>query len=133
MEIHRIDRPTRPAGLTKPLKKADNAAFREVLQARIAQTGSTAPATGLESKSALLAQSEKVLDLLDDFSQALADPHRSLKDLAPLLRRMEGEAKLLDPASGDEGDQDLSLSQVVSDVSLLANVTFIKFHRGDFI
>lgn len=133
MEINGIGRPNRPTGLTKPLKEGNNTQFREVLQARIDQTAHTGSATGPDGHPALLAQSEKVLGLLDDFAQALADPQRSLKDMAPLVQRMEGEIRLLEPAPGAQGEQGRSFSGLAREIRVLANVTLIKFHRGDFV
>ena len=71
--------------------------------------------------------------LLDDFAQALADPQKTLRDLEPLVQKMEGEVKHLEAAPDSEGDSDQSLSRLINDVSLLTNVALMKFHRGDYL
>jgi len=133
MEIKGIGRPSWPTRLTPSAKIEDNKSFREVLQLRISQTNPASSATGPDSKAAFLEQSERVLDLLDDFAQALADPQKTLRDLGPLVQKMEGEVKRLEAAPDSEGDSDQSLSRLINDVSLLASVALMKFHRGDYL
>ena len=133
MEIKGIGRPSWPTRLTPSAKIEDNKSFREVLQLRISQTNPASSATGPDSKAAFLEQSERVLDLLDDFAQALADPQKTLRDLEPLVQKMEGEVKRLEAAPDSEGDSDQSLSRLINDVSLLASVALMKFHRGDYL
>jgi hypothetical protein len=119
--------------LTPSDKIEHNTSFREVLQLRISQTNPASSATGPESKAAVLGQGERVLDLLDDFAQALADPQKTLKDLEPLVLKMEAEAEPLKTAPGSEGDSDQGLPGLVGDVSLLAHVALMKFRRGDYL
>lgn len=133
MEIKGMGRPSWPTRLTPSAKIEDNKSFREVLQLRISQTNPASSATGPDSKAVFLEQSERVLDLLDDFAQALADPQKTLRDLEPLVQKMEGEVKPLEAASGSQGESDQSLSRLMNDVSLLASVALMKFHRGDYL
>ena len=134
MEIKGIGGPSGPKGLTKAGKKGDNTAFREVLQARIAQTGPASPATGPDMRPVFAAQSEKVIGLLDDLARGLADPGKTLKAMAPLVRTMEGELRDLEAAkAGFEEGGDRALSELASEVSLLAHVTLFKYQRGDFV
>jgi hypothetical protein len=133
MEIKGMGRPSWPTRLTPSDKIEHNTSFREVLQLRISQANPASSATGPESKAAVLGQGEKVLDLLDDFAQALADPQKTLKDLEPLVLKMEGEVRDLETAPGSEADSDQGLSRLMSDASLLANVALLKFRRGDYL
>lgn len=133
MEIKGMGRSCGPTSLTPSIKTDNNADFREILKARISQTNAASPAIGKEPNPVLLAQSVKVLDLLDGFAQALADPRRTLKDMVPLVRGMEGEVGRLDDASCAEGKQATGDLALARDVSLLAHVALIKFDRGDFV
>jgi len=133
MEIKGMGGPSGPPGLTKTPRKEDNTTFRELLQVKIAQTTPASPARGSDSRPAFIAQSEKVIGLLDDFAQALADPRKSLKEMAPLVQNMEGELRGLEAGFADEKGEDQDLSRLLSEVSLLTHVTLFKFHRGDFI
>jgi hypothetical protein len=119
--------------LTPSAKIEDNKSFGEVLQLRISQTNPASSATGPDSKAAFLEQGERVLDLLGDFAQALADPRKSLNDLEPLVLKMEAEAKPLETAPGLEEDSDQGLFRFMGDVTLLAHVALMKFRRGDYV
>lgn len=134
MEIKGTGGPSEPTGLTKGPKKLDNTSFREVLQVRISQTTPASPATGADRRPEFVAQSEKVIGLLDDFARALADSNKSLKEVAPLVQTMQGELRDLEAVkAGVEKGEDRALSQLVSEVSLLAHVTLFKYQRGDFV
>jgi hypothetical protein len=133
MEIKGVGRSSWPKRLTPNGKIEDNASFREVLQLKVSQTNPASSAIGPGSKAAFLERGERVLDLLDDFAQALGDPQKTLRELEPLVLKMEGEAKPLELAPDSEGGSDQSLSRLMSDVSLLANVTLVKFRRGDYL
>lgn len=133
MEIKGIGRPAWTTRLTPSKKIEDNTTFREVLQLRLSQTNPAFAADGAESKAVFLEQGGRVLDLLDDFAQALADPQKTLKDLEPLMVKVEAEAKPLEPAAGSEGDSDQGLPRLLGDVSLLAHVAAMKFRRGDYL
>jgi hypothetical protein len=133
MEIKGIGGPSGPNGLTKTAKKGDNTDFREVLQARIAQTGPASPVRGPDMRPVFVAQSEKLIGLLDDFARGLANPRKTLKEMAPLVQSMEGELRDLETGFAVEKGEDQDLSRLLSEVSLLTRVTLFKFHRGDFI
>lgn len=133
MDIEGVGRPSWPKRLTSKTRIKDNTTFREVLQLRLSQTNPASSATGPDAKAVFLEQGEKVLDLLDDFAKALADPQKTLRELEPLVVRMEGEMRTLEAVPEAEGDSDRSLSRLMSDVSLLAHVAVVKFRRGDYL
>lgn len=132
MEIKGIGRPCGPTSLTPAKESGKTPTFGEILKTRISQTSASSPAMLRESDPACVEQSLRVLDLLDDFAQALADPRRSLRDMMPLVRSVEGEVGRLDGASGEAGKEDRREAAFARDVSLLAHVTLMKFERGDF-
>jgi len=133
MEIKGIGRPSWPTRLTPSEKIEHNTAFREVLQLKISQANPASLGAVVESKAAFLEQGERVLDLLEDFGQALADPQKSLRELEPLVLKMEEEVKHLEPGPDSKADSDQTLSRLISDVGLLTNVALVKFHRGDYL
>jgi hypothetical protein len=132
MEIRGTGRPEGTMELTKTRRKEDNAKFAEVLQLRISQTDPASLAAGPESRAVVLDQNERVLGLIDEFAQALADPRRTLRDMESLVRTMEGEVRDLERAASVEGGPEQSLSELNSDVSLTAKVALFKFYRGDY-
>ena len=131
MDIKGIGRPPGMTRLTKAEKIEDNKAFSEILRLRISQANPAIPTPGPDSGAAFLDQGEKVLGLLEGMAQALADPRKTLKDMEPLVRTMEGEVRLLE--AGMQEERDRSLSKLTSDVSLMANVALVKFYRGDYV
>ncbi|MDR1396005.1 MAG: hypothetical protein LBK52_07545 [Deltaproteobacteria bacterium] len=75
---------------------------------------------------------EQLLDLLDNYSQALADPAKSLKDLAPLADDLGLLAAELGQTSSKLGPND-PLKALSSDTATVAAVEALKFKRGDYI
>lgn len=75
---------------------------------------------------------ESLLNKLDTYIQALTDPHRSLKEIEPLLMDVKQEAdqlnKSLLASSGDQGE----LKSIAEQSTLLAQVEYQKFVRGDY-
>lgn len=132
MEIKGIGRPW-PIQLTPCEKIKDNKSFQEVLQLRISQRSPVSSVPGAGSRAGSLEQGERVLDLLEGFAQALADPQKSLRALEPLALEMEEEVKHLEPTLDSRGNSDQGLARLMSEVSLLTNVALLKFRRGDYI
>jgi hypothetical protein len=77
-------------------------------------------------------QIEKALGLLDQFSMALSDPSRTLKQVAPLVEDLEAESvklgRLSQELSGDNG-----LKALLNETAVLAGVEAAKFKRGDYV
>jgi hypothetical protein len=75
---------------------------------------------------------ESLLDLLDNYAQALANPQNTLKDLAPLADGLGLAAQGLGQASGKLSPDD-PLKALASDTASVAMVEAMKFKRGDYI
>ncbi|MDR1085690.1 MAG: hypothetical protein LBP22_12780 [Deltaproteobacteria bacterium] len=75
---------------------------------------------------------EKLLDLLDNYSQALADPANTLKDLSPLADDLGLMAQELGQTSARLGEDD-PLKSLSNDTASLAAVEAMKFKRGDYL
>jgi hypothetical protein len=75
---------------------------------------------------------ESVLDILESYMQALGDPQKTLKEIAPLADDLENGATRLDKLASalEEGDP---LKGLTSDTAVLAAVEALKFRRGDFV
>lgn len=76
---------------------------------------------------------DRLLGMLDHYSKALNDPGKSLKEIEPLLKSIKEEAGQLSDAvkNGSQGND--ALKSVAEKSSLLANVEYIKFMRGDYV
>ncbi len=108
--------------------------FEQIYNQKLAAVSKTELPTQLDAKQGLIDQSNRVLDLLDEYVQELRNPEKSLKEIDPLIQIIQKEvdlveAKASDPlVAGDDGIEGL-----VQDLTVTANVALLKFHRGDFI
>ncbi len=123
--------------------------FAEALKAAVNQTSSSSVPTSVSASSELLsvsptaslmavreaspeAQVQRLLSALDEYSQGLADPQKSLKDLEPLVADLEKGAADLSELNQTlpEGSE---LKDLCGQASILATVEAAKFRRGDFV
>ncbi|MDR2140979.1 MAG: hypothetical protein LBR11_04195 [Deltaproteobacteria bacterium] len=75
---------------------------------------------------------ERLLSLMDNYSQALANPANSLKDLDPLADDLGLMAQELGQKSQKLSPDD-PLRALSSDTASLAMVEALKFKRGDYL
>ncbi|MFH1138783.1 MAG: hypothetical protein V1816_22120 [Pseudomonadota bacterium] len=77
------------------------------------------------------ARVEQALSALDQYAQGLSDGNSTLKDLAPLVDKLQTEADRMKELSGSlpEGH---GLKGLADQVAILASVEAMKFNRGDF-
>jgi len=75
-----------------------------------------------------------LLDLLEEYSQALNNPKVTLKGIEPIVSQIEQELKGLDVQSVDNvGQNDEQLASIIKEIAVTARVETFKFHRGDYI
>ncbi len=81
--------------------------------------------------NAILERTEEFLDLLEQYQSKLMDPQASLRDIHPLIERMEKEKDALAPLmnSFPEGE----LMDVLNNALVTSTVEMIKFNRGDYV
>jgi hypothetical protein len=75
---------------------------------------------------------ESLLNLLDNYSQALANPANTLKDLAPLADDLGLMAEQLGRTSQKLSVED-PLKSLSADTATVAMVEAMKFNRGDYV
>ncbi len=78
------------------------------------------------------AQLEQTLTAMEQYAQALGNPGKTLKDIAPLAEELSQEAGLLSQMS-QELAGDNPLKKLSNDTAILATVEAMKFKRGDFV
>ena len=93
----------------------------------------TLPQNLLEGKSTVLKQGDKILNLLDDYGRVLTDPAMTLKEIEPLVERIEEEVSLFEVDAAQVGQDDKALSRLTHDLATTAQVALFKFRRGDFL
>jgi hypothetical protein len=80
-----------------------------------------------------LQHASKVLDILEEYAQALENPQKSLKSIEPIVIRMQQELKGLDVRSMSHAGQHEELAELVNQIAITASVEALKFQRGDYI
>jgi ABC-type transporter Mla subunit MlaD len=76
-------------------------------------------------------QLDQALGTLDKYAKALADPSKTLKELAPLVKDLEETAARLDQL-GRELPEGHDLRATIDQTAVLALVEAAKFNRGDY-
>ena len=74
----------------------------------------------------------RILDIFDEYQEKLGDPRVPLKDIHPLINKMEVETESLMSAlrSLPEGDE---LKEILERVLITFTDESIKFNRGDYL
>ncbi len=75
---------------------------------------------------------EQFLDLLESYAQALSDPKKNLRDIAPLIKSLESEKGKLAELGEKLPDENI-LKDVVNQTAILATVEVLKFNRGNYL
>lgn len=79
-----------------------------------------------------LMRAERTLEILERYEQVLGDERKSLKDVATLVRDLDGEVKGLTQALEKIDPQD-RLYGLLQEVAVASMVESIKFNRGDYL
>jgi len=75
----------------------------------------------------------KLLDKLDMYSQKLANPNITLREIEPLINEIKGDAETLSLAASKDGNKNPELQRIANEGALSANTEYIKFMRGDYV
>lgn len=82
-------------------------------------------------KDALVERTAKFLDLLEEYQTKLMDPRASLRDVHPLIEKLESEKGALVPFL-DSLPRGNELREVLNNALVTSTVEMIKFNRGDY-
>ena len=137
--------------IQKARKEEKNAAsFQEVLKNTLEKSGGASNADALSSIAPLSQTSpiqispvalvagnpvvkeiESLVELLEEYQEKMENPSFTLKDIYPLILRMEGETERLQPVlnSMPEGS---AAKDILNRALVASAVEVIKFNRGDY-
>ena len=132
MDINKIGNSFQ-AKLSSTAKIDDDNQFKEIFDQKLDEIHTTTSPCPVDSKSDVIVQSEKILNLLDHYAGDLADPARTLKDIRPLVDSIEKEVTLMESEAVNKVRNDKALDRLVKDLAVTAKVAMYKFHRGDYI
>ncbi|MBW1715329.1 MAG: hypothetical protein JRJ77_05790 [Deltaproteobacteria bacterium] len=119
--------------LVSPKNLGKGNGFTEILEQRLAEANPTNLQSARGINADFLKQSDKVLNLLDDYGRQLADPTKTLKDIEPLVESIKQEVGIIESEVSDQFHNDKHLERFIKDLAVTANVAMFKFHRGDYV
>ena len=77
-------------------------------------------------------RTESFLDILEEYQNKLLDPQATLRDIHPLIQRMETEQEALAPVLNSLPPGD-GLKDILNDALVTSSLEVIKFNRGDYV
>jgi len=85
-----------------------------------------------EVEMPVVERAERLLDLLSEYQQKLANPAFTVRDISPLIDELKADNKRLVSSVNSlaEGDE---LKNILNQVIVTASVEIIKFDRGDYV
>lgn len=83
-------------------------------------------------KTPVIEKVERFLDVLEDYQTRLGDSTTSLKDLHPLIVRMESETENLLPLL-DSLPPEHEVRDILNRATIYSTVEVAKFNRGDYL
>jgi hypothetical protein len=90
------------------------------------------PAPEFQDRNITIERTEKMIDLLDQYCQMLADPKTTLKEIEPIIKELglqkEKMTIVLDSLNDNEG-----LKDILNQTLVTASVEISKFYRGDYV
>ena len=85
-----------------------------------------------EDKSKVVERVHQFLNLLDDYRQRLGNRQMSLKEVEPVINRLETENENLKPVLESLGDGD-ELKEILNNTLITASLEIIKYRNGEYI
>jgi len=132
MNIREID--SLPAIKLSSQKKSETPGlFGQIYNQKLAEVSQPDPQTQVDARRDLIDQSNRVMDLLDEYAQELRNPEKSLKEIDPLVKAIQNEVRLVEAKAADPVYAGDGIGNVVQDLTVTANVALLKYQRGDFI
>ena len=92
----------------------------------------TTTQVGQSSDRAIVAEVENLLNVMADYQNQMENPSVSLKQIQPLVEKMDTETEKLLPVLDTLPDSS-SLKDILNRVLVASSVEVIKFNRGDYL
>jgi len=132
MDINKINNSFQ-GNLSSPDKLIKNSGFKQIFDQKVAEINPLDAPLPIINKTNILEHGDRILNLLDDYSTELVNPAKSLKDIEPLVKRIQKEMDSIKIETGDKTTDDKELEGLIRDLVVTANVAVSKFHRGDYL
>ena len=98
--------------------------LEEIASTRPIMAGSPAVVTG---------EAEKLLDILENYTNQLESPRASLKQIATVVDKMTAQADALLSEAKNLGSNHLELKKIATQTVITAQTESLKFQRGDYL
>jgi len=85
-----------------------------------------------EVEMTVIERAERLLDLLGEYQQKLANPAFTLRDISPLIDELKADNKRLVSSVKSLSEED-ELKNILNQITVAASVEIIKFNRGDYV
>lgn len=132
MDINKIDSSFK-ATLSSTQNVNGKNEFKQIFDRTLNEINAATGPSPVESKNIIIEQSDKILNLLDDYAGELANPDKTLKDIRPLVDNIEKEVNRIESEAANKFHGDKALDRIVQELAVTAKVAIYKFHRGDYI
>lgn len=132
MNINKIDQLPK-TDLSSSKKTDTDNGFKQIFDRTLNQINAPAAPAAVDGKTNVIEQGDKILNLLDDYARQLNDPNKTLKDIGPLVEKIEKEVNSIETQAAMNVKNDHKLEAIIKDLAVTANVAVLKFHRGDYI
>lgn len=136
-------------GVGKPAQAPNQAeAFKKLLDEAAGKTDASGPVkdprrlaepravnliSSVAPETTIVDQTRRVIDLMDDYANSLADPGKTLRDVAPLLRQFLDAAQSVHDQYKDRAAESNVLTGILNDLLRTAHLEQIRFQRGDYV
>ena len=80
----------------------------------------------------IVERTENFLNILEEYQNKLLDPQATLRDIHPLIERMETEKETLTPVLNSLPSGD-GLKDILNQALITSSLEVIKFNRGDYV
>jgi len=82
-------------------------------------------------KASAIDRTENLIGLLDQYRHQLADPLTTLRNIDPIIRKIDQERENLAPAL-ESLPEDEDLKRIINQTLVTASLEVSKFYRGDY-
>ena len=113
--------------------KTKESGFLRVFDKEINAISKMVPGDFSVMKTNVLHRGDRILNLLDDYGRGLTDRDTTLKEIEPLVERLETEVRLFEEEAALDDSNDQAFDQLTQDLAVTARVALIKFRRGDYL
>ena len=114
-------------------EKTKESGFKRVLDKEVNAISKMVPGDFSVMKTNVLHRGDRILNLLDDYGRGLTDRDTTLKEIEPLVERLETEVRLFEEEAALDDSNDQAFDQLTQDLAVTARVALIKFRRGDYL